>query len=118
MTPAGEENLSFGYGGTGKASTNSEFKDYGEKFSEGDVVGVYLDLDAEPATISYAKNGVDLGTCFEFEKSSLGEQALYPHVLSKNCEFTVNFGQMVCVQTVMFCRAQQLCIAYNRHNAP
>ena len=52
-------------------------------------------MDAEPITISYSKNGNDLGVCFEIERAELGEQALFPHVLSKNSEFEVNFGQMV-----------------------
>lgn len=38
----GEEELSFGYGGTGKASVNNKFNDFGEKFGEGDVIGCYL----------------------------------------------------------------------------
>ena len=46
-------------------------------------------------TISYTKNGTDLGTCFEIEKSDLEDKALFPHILTKNTEFTVNFGQMV-----------------------
>ena len=92
---AGEEPFSYGYGGTGKASTECSFKDYGEKFGEGDVIGVCVDLDAEPASISYTKNGADLGTCFEINKADLEGKALFPHILSKNCEFEVNFGQMV-----------------------
>ena len=103
----GEEKYSFGYGGTAKASTECDFKDYGEKFTEGDVIGAYLDLDSEPATVSFSKNGTDLGVCYEFEKTGLGEQALYPHVLSKNCEFTVNFGQLV---SEMYCGAVQFCL--------
>jgi len=33
--------------------------------------------------------------CFEIEKESLGDQALFPHVLTKNCEFECNFGERV-----------------------
>ena len=50
-------------------------------------------MDVEPHTISYSKNGNDLGTCFEIEKGSLEGKALFPHVLSKNCELEINFGQ-------------------------
>lgn len=39
---AGEEPLSYGYGGTGKASTDCKFKDYGKPFHVGDVVGAIL----------------------------------------------------------------------------
>jgi len=34
--------MSYGYGGTGKISQNSEFKDYGVPFQLNDVVGVSL----------------------------------------------------------------------------
>jgi hypothetical protein len=34
--------LSYGYGGTGKASTDCKFKDYGKPFHTGDVVGALL----------------------------------------------------------------------------
>ncbi len=47
----------------------------------------------DPHIISYSKNGVDLGTCFEIEKESLEGAALFPHVLSKNSELVLNFGQ-------------------------
>ena len=38
----GEEPLSYGYGGTGKASTDCQFKDFGESFTSGDVITAYL----------------------------------------------------------------------------
>lgn len=38
----GEEKLSYGYGGTGKASTDCKFTDYGIPFSTGDVVTSYV----------------------------------------------------------------------------
>lgn len=38
----GEEELSFGYGGSGKSSTACNFEDYGQKFTEGDIVTAYL----------------------------------------------------------------------------
>ncbi len=38
----GEEPLSFGYGGTAKASVGCKFKDYGIRFGVGDVIGCYL----------------------------------------------------------------------------
>ena len=56
---------------------------------------MYLDLESEACSISYTKNGADQGVCFEIEKAELEGKALFPHVLTKNCEFAVNFGQMV-----------------------
>ncbi|XP_060601216.1 heterogeneous nuclear ribonucleoprotein U-like protein 1 isoform X2 [Ruditapes philippinarum] len=88
----GEEALSFGYGGTAKSSTNLKFNDYGETFTAEDVITAYIDLDSDPCVISYAKNGKHLGICFEFEKSELGEKAMFPHILTKNTSFECNFG--------------------------
>ncbi|BFZ03494.1 hypothetical protein BsWGS_06533 [Bradybaena similaris] len=92
----GEEAWSYGYGGTGKFSTNNRFTDYGGRFQEGDVIGAMVDLDARPATISFMKNGTWLGVATPLHGLQVGskEKALFPHVLSKNCRFKVNFGQM------------------------
>lgn len=38
----GEEPFSFGYGGTGKKSSDCKFADFGEKFGENDVIGCYI----------------------------------------------------------------------------
>ena len=38
----GEEPLSYGFGGTGKISTNCQFQNYGKSFIVNDVVGCYL----------------------------------------------------------------------------
>lgn len=84
---AGEEAWSYGYGGTGKFSTNNRFTDYGGRFQEGDVIGAMVDLDARPATISFTKNGTWLGVATPLHGLQVGskEKALFPHVLSKNC---------------------------------
>ena len=39
-------------------------------------------------------NGVDQGVAYRVNKTQLGGQALYPHILTKNQDFSVNFGQM------------------------
>ncbi|KAF2356981.1 SAP domain [Trinorchestia longiramus] len=88
----GEEPNSWGYGGTGKASTDLKFKDYGCSFKVGDVVGAYLDLDAQPMVMSFTVNGVHQGIAYEINKEDLDGQALFPHILTKNIEFKVNFG--------------------------
>ena len=59
------------------------------------IWSLFQDMESEPIVMSYSKNGEDLGTCFEVEKSSLGEAALFPHILTKNTEFECNFGQNV-----------------------
>jgi len=38
----GEDRNSYGFGGTGKISENSQFTDYGKSFQLNDVVGAYL----------------------------------------------------------------------------
>ncbi|XP_041985735.1 heterogeneous nuclear ribonucleoprotein U-like protein 1 [Aricia agestis] len=88
----GEGPTSFGYESTGRAVNNSEFKEYGQTYTEKDVVGVYLDLESEPCTISYTLNGVSLGVAYEFSKESLVGRALFPHVLTKNTCYRVNLG--------------------------
>ena len=39
---SGEEPFSYGYGGTAKISDKCKFRNYGEKFGEGDVIGAYI----------------------------------------------------------------------------
>jgi len=34
--------LSYGFGGTGKASTDCKFIDYGQQFTAGDVITAYI----------------------------------------------------------------------------
>ncbi|XP_046400742.1 heterogeneous nuclear ribonucleoprotein U-like protein 1 isoform X2 [Ischnura elegans] len=88
----GEEPLSYGYGGTGKASTNCSFKDYGRPYDVGDVMTCYLDMDSNPARISFSINGVWQGYAYDVPKEKLEGKALFPHILSKNCAFECFFG--------------------------
>lgn len=88
----GEGELSWAYESTGRSVNNGEFKEYGKPLNEKDVVGVYLDLESNPCKILYTLNGVELGVAYEFEKSVLGGKALFPHVLTKNLCYKVNFG--------------------------
>ena len=89
---AGEVDDSYGYGGTGKFSTNSKFASYGATFGAGDVVMAILDLDAQPPAVSFAKNGVWLGVACKlaaFQRDTPAA-ALYPHVLSKNTRWVAD----------------------------
>ncbi|XP_078097793.1 heterogeneous nuclear ribonucleoprotein U-like protein 1 isoform X2 [Mustelus asterias] len=93
-TQLGEEEFSFGYGGTGKKSTNCKFQDYGERFSENDVMGCLINFEAgEDVEMSFTKNGRWLGVAFRARKMALGGLPLFPHVLTKNCAIEFNFGQ-------------------------
>ncbi|KAM3919098.1 heterogeneous nuclear ribonucleoprotein U-like protein 2 isoform 2-T2 [Leptodactylus fuscus] len=89
----GEDDLSFAYDGRGLKVTSSNFESYGEAFEANDVVGCLANLDSDPVEISFTKNGTDLGQAFVVDKSTLGDQALLPHILCKGCTFQVNFGQ-------------------------
>nr|XP_055056450.1 heterogeneous nuclear ribonucleoprotein U-like protein 1 [Misgurnus anguillicaudatus] len=93
-TQLGEELHSFGYGGTGKKSTNCKFEDYGEKFGENDVLGCYIDFESsDEVDMAFSKNGKLLGSCFRVSREELAGQSLFPHVLVKNCAVEFNFGQ-------------------------
>ncbi|XP_045583162.2 heterogeneous nuclear ribonucleoprotein U-like protein 1 isoform X2 [Procambarus clarkii] len=88
----GEDPFSYGYGGTGKASTNLRFKDYGKMFGKGDIVGCFLDMEAEPIVMSFTVNGEHQGMAYEIHHADLGDHALFPHLVTKNASFRVNFG--------------------------
>lgn len=88
----GEGPLSFGYTMQRKKALASVFTEYGMLLRTGDVVGVYLDLESEPCRVEYTVNGKQQGVAFEFERSELGDAALYPHVLSKCVAFRCNFS--------------------------
>ncbi|KAK2912989.1 heterogeneous nuclear ribonucleoprotein U-like protein 1 [Channa argus] len=93
-TQLGEEPFSFGYGGTGKKSSDCKFADFGERFGESDVIGCYIDFDSgDEVEMAYSKNGVWLGVAFRTTKEELAGRALFPHVLVKNCAVEFNFGQ-------------------------
>ena len=79
--------MSYGFGGTGRFSTNCKFSPYGESFGKGDVILSMVDLEARPPNISYAKNGRWLGVAIPLHRWPVGvrDKALFPHVLSKNC---------------------------------
>ncbi|XP_068117222.1 heterogeneous nuclear ribonucleoprotein U-like protein 2 [Hyperolius riggenbachi] len=89
----GEDDLSYAYDSRSLKVTSSHFESYGESFGENDVVGCLANFDGDSVEISFSKNGVDLKQAFVIEKSTLGEQALFPHILCKGCAFQVNFGQ-------------------------
>ena len=52
-------------------------------------------MDSDPVTLSFSKNGNDLGVCYEVEKEKLEDRALFPHILTKNTEYECNFGAKV-----------------------
>ena len=51
-------------------------------------------MNSEPHTIGYTVNGLPQSIAFCVPSCELKGQAVFPHVLTKNQNFTVNFGQM------------------------
>ncbi|KAL7980991.1 hypothetical protein Chor_005225 [Crotalus horridus] len=93
-TQLGEEPFSYGYGGTAKKSSNCKFENYGETFTENDVITCLVDFECgDNVEMSFMKNGKWLGVAYQLRKENLGGQALFPHVLAKNCAIEFNFGQ-------------------------
>ncbi|XP_060719339.1 heterogeneous nuclear ribonucleoprotein U-like protein 1 isoform X2 [Tachysurus vachellii] len=93
-TQLGEDPFSYGFGGTGKKSSNCKFEDYGERFGENDVIGCYLDFESgEQVEMAFSKNGKWLGPCYQISREELAGRSLFPHILVKNCAIEFNFGQ-------------------------
>lgn len=86
----GENDLSFAFCSCGYKVHNNVFEKFGVPCTVGDVIGVYLDICDSRCVASFSINGIDHGTAFEFKHPV---QALYPHILSKNVKYEVNFGR-------------------------
>jgi len=86
----GMDDQSFGFGSTGKKSSGRQFDDYGETYKEGDVIGCLLDRDKR--TISFCKNGLDLGVAFNLDEN-LDGVGLKPHVCGKGFAVAVKFDR-------------------------
>jgi heterogeneous nuclear ribonucleoprotein U-like protein 1 len=90
---AGETDSSWAYSSSeGKMVHNTTFEEYGEKFARNDIIGAFLDLDGDEISMTFTKNGEDQGDAFQIPKEKLGGRALFPHILSRNVKFEVNFG--------------------------
>ncbi len=94
----GTDKYGWGYGGTAKKSNFRNFEDYGEKFGEKfDVIGNIIDLDSN--TISWTKNGKDLGIAFRLQKELCEQNLFFPAICVKNAGLTVKFksGILFCL---------------------
>ena len=89
----GEDNKSWCYSACeGKMAHDKKFEDYGEKITKGDVVGAFIDFSQNEINVTFTKNGEDQGDAFQISKEELGEDALFPHIATRNVKFEVNFG--------------------------
>ena len=86
----GTDRFSWGYGGTAKKSNSRNFEDYGEKFGDKfDVIGNIIDLDY--CTISWTKNGQDLGVAFQIPQNLCEQNCFFPCVCIKNAGLKATF---------------------------
>lgn len=92
----GTDGGGYGFGGTGKKSNKGSFDNYGEAFGLNDVIGTVLDWTTR--TISFSKNGKDLGVAFTLGGHVKGP--LFPAVVLKNAQMGFNFGLKPFKQTL------------------
>ncbi|KAM3836030.1 heterogeneous nuclear ribonucleoprotein U-like protein 2 [Diretmus argenteus] len=85
----GEDQLSYAYDGCGRKVWEGTEEEFGEPFSEGDIIGCYASFSTGGADLSFYKNGRPVGVAFSLDASVLRGRALFPHVLCKSC--TVRF---------------------------
>ncbi|XP_038554620.1 heterogeneous nuclear ribonucleoprotein U-like protein 2 [Micropterus salmoides] len=81
----GEDEFSFAYDGRGKKMSGGKEEEFGEPFSEGDIIGCYASFSTDGAVVSFHKNGRFMGVAFSLGASVLLGRALLPHVLCKSC---------------------------------
>uniref|UniRef100_A0A8C6L6A0 SPRY domain-containing protein n=1 Tax=Nothobranchius furzeri TaxID=105023 RepID=A0A8C6L6A0_NOTFU len=61
-------------------------EDYGERLSEGDIVGCYASLSADGTVeLFFHKNGRSMGGAFSLGSSVLSGRPLFPHILCRSC---------------------------------
>lgn len=86
----GTDRNGWGFGGTGKKSNSRNFEDYGESFGEKfDVIGNVLDLNN--GTISWTKNGRNLGVAFNIPKPLIEQTIFFPTISVKTAGVDVRF---------------------------
>ncbi|XP_078144015.1 heterogeneous nuclear ribonucleoprotein U-like protein 2 [Centroberyx gerrardi] len=82
----GEDECSYAYDGRGKKVSGGEEEEFGEPFSEGDIIGCYASFSTDSAAeLSFHKNGRFMGVAFSLGASVPQGRALFPHALCKSC---------------------------------
>jgi len=89
----GESDQSWCYSSAeGKMAHGSKFEEYGEKFTKGDVIGAFLEIGNEEVSMTFSKNGEDQGDAYQIPVAEWNKKPLFPHFLTRNVKFQVNFG--------------------------
>jgi hypothetical protein len=78
------------YGNNGNKFHNGSSSSYGDAYTNGDVIGVVLDMDA--GTLSFYKNGASQGQAFSSISGTVFP-AFADGSSSQSIEYSVNFGQ-------------------------
>ncbi|KNC46353.1 E3 ubiquitin-protein ligase RNF123 [Thecamonas trahens ATCC 50062] len=87
----GDSPDSYAYDGSRVRKWNCASYEYGERWKAGDVIGVAIDLD--DGTISFYRNGLDLGVAFTDVAFAAPGMAYFPSVsLSRHERVWVNLG--------------------------
>ncbi|KAF7667620.1 hypothetical protein LDENG_00053440 [Lucifuga dentata] len=82
----GKDELSYSYDSRGKKVSAGKEEEFGELFSEGDIIGCYASFSADGATeLFFHKNGRFMGVAFSLDASVLQGHTLFPHALCKSC---------------------------------
>lgn len=124
---------SWAYSSSGQKWTASKPEAFGVKFSAGDSIGCFLDLESETCTISFSHNGTWLGQAYHVPKPDQRHGGLYPHVLLKGLTAEVDFTEsgrsdwpaeassytswMVCKLAEHGLVQQATCRAWQRHTS-
>ncbi|XP_074530255.1 heterogeneous nuclear ribonucleoprotein U-like protein 2 [Halichoeres trimaculatus] len=87
----GEDKVSFAYDSHGKKVSGGKEGDFGEPFSEGDIIGCFASFSTDGVVeLSFLKNGRFMGAAFNLSSFELQGEALIPHVLCKSCSFKLH----------------------------
>ena len=89
----GENDKSWCYSSSeGKMANNKKFDEYGEAIAKGDTIGAFIDFSGDEINVTFTKNGDDQGDAFQITRAELDGAALFPHIMTRNVKFEVNFG--------------------------
>lgn len=84
---------SWAYSSSGQKWTASKPEAFGVKFSAGNSIGCFLDLESETCTVNFSHNGSWLGQAHHLPKPDQRLGGLYPHVLLKGVTAEVDFTE-------------------------